>query len=208
MEDKKVTEEGIKNVLEGLANSIENKHISEFDENFPKVRSWIEKYIKNSPYDIADHLNGVRLEFKIGSKQLLPELKTGDNKKNNYVINGIFDGTFLNALELKCSNYTDMVRKFFKAVYHQLTTNEVVNVYKEYTKEEITKWYNESSWAKKDYASLEECLNAYVGKPDMSLEEFKTSQDIIDWYYNITNLYRKMCKVDLSKLLKEVISIE
>ncbi len=200
---KELKEENLKKVLEGLADIFGKSAIEEFDENFPKVRSWIETYIKDSPYDIAHHFNGVRLDFKLGCKQFLPLLKLGDNVKYNWVINGIFDGSFLNALELKCDDYTDMVRKFFRAVYKQLTTDEIVSVYKEYSEEEITKYYNESSWAKKDFKNLQDCLNHYVGKPKLSIKEFQTSNDIIEWFYNIQMLYRKMCKSDLSKILKE-----
>lgn len=206
MSNKEVNAENITNLLGILCNSIEKEKLEEFDESFPKVREWIEKYCNGKPYDIAYHFDSVRLDFRIGCRLFLPDLKEGKDRKHNYVVNGIFSGDFLEVLELKCEHYTDMVRKFFNAVYKQLTTNEIVNVYKEYTEEEITKWYNESGWAKKKYASLEKCLNAYVGKPKMSLEDFKTSQDIIDWYVAIKDFYRKMCKApNLMDLLKEML---
>lgn len=204
MEDKKVTEEGIKNVLDSLVDVFNKKAIEKFDDNFPKVREWIEKFCKNDPYEIADHFNSVRLDFENGSKQFLPKLRQCENKKYNWVAKGIFDGSFIEALEIKCDNYTDMVRKFFKAVYKQITDGEIVNVYNEHTKEEITEWYNGSKWAKKDFKTLEECLEAYVGTPKLSLKEFKTSEDIIEWYYNSQMLYRKICKVNLKKTLEEV----
>lgn len=199
---KEVNEDSIKKVLNGLVEAFNEKAKNEFDENFPKVRAWIEKYCKENPFEIAREFQSVKIDFESGCKQFLPQLEQSDNKKYNFVIAGIFDSSFIEALELKCDNYTDMVRKYFMAVYKQLTTNEIVNIYDEYSKEEITEWYNSSEWAKKNFKTLEDCLNAYVGKPKLSLKEFKTSNDIIEWYYNIKILYRKMCKVDLNKINK------
>lgn len=190
----------LKKMLVGLVDGFDKEIIDKFNEEFPSVKDYIEKYCRNNPYDIAYHFNSVRLHFKIGCQQFLPLLRKGDNPKYNFVIKGIFDGTFLEALNIKCNHYTDMVRKFFKAVYTQLTTNEIVNCYEEYSEEEITEWYNSSNWAKEEYSTLENCLKDYMGKPKLSIKEFQTSNDIIDWYFNIVNLYIQICKVDYTSL--------
>ena len=195
-----VNEESIKKVLNGLFDVFHEQAKVEFDDNFPKVREWIDKYCKGKPYNIAEHFISVKLNFESGCEQFLPQLEQSDNKKYNFVIGGIFDSSFIKALNLKCDNYTDMVRKYFNAVYKQLTTGEIVNVYEEYTKEEIAKYYNDSKWEQK-HRTLEETLEAYVGKPKLSLKEFKTSNDIIEWFYTIKTLYRKICKVDINEII-------
>ena len=113
----------------------------------------------------------------------------------------ISDGSLYEALDIACDRYTDMTRKFFNAVYKHIATNEVIDVYKEYTKEEIEKLYNEDKFFQEHY-TLEEILKKYMGKPKLSLKMFKTSQDIIDWYFNLQKIYRKMCKCDLKEVLE------
>ena len=197
---KKTIETEIKEILNGLVDAFDNQIMEDFDKDFPTIKDYIKKYCKDNPYDIAYHFTSVRLRLERGCRQFLPLLKRSVKTEYNFVITGIFDGTFLEALSIKCNHYTDMVRKFFKAVYTQLTTNEIVNCYEEYSEEEITKWYNSSNWAKEDYATLEDCLKDYVGKPRLSIKEFQTSNDIIDWYFNIVNLYTQICKVDYTSL--------
>lgn len=197
--NKEANEEVLKTVIDGIFNAFDEDAIKNFDINFPNVRNRIKTCCENNPFDIATEFDSIRLEFEVGTHQFMPLLKKSNNKIYNLIIDGIFDGTFIDALRKKCRN-TDMVRKFFKAVYKELTTGEIVNVYEEYTKEQITEWYNSSKWAQKIYKTLDNCLNDYVGKPDMSLEEFKTSNDIINWFFQIQVLYDKMCKIDLRKI--------
>lgn len=199
----KITDEKLKDDLKNIMNAIVEKSrketIEEFDDRFPKLIESVNKYSENSPSEIQFWVNHERNKLNNGSEKLYKELKniTSNDKKINWAIAGILDGDLYYALDIACNRYTDMTRKHFLAVYKHITTGEVIKTYKEYTKEEITKWYSESDWAKKDFKTLDDCLKAYVGKPKMSLERFKTSQDIIDWFYNIQNLYDNICKADI-----------
>lgn len=202
MNEKEVKEEDIKNILSGLHSIFQKENEEEFETRFPKLVEDVKKYSKEKPSKIQFFVNFERDKLNDGSRILYKDLpKTCDNKEMNWVLNGILDGSLYETLDITCDRYTDMTRKFFNAVYHHIITNEVVNVYKEYTKEEIEKLYNEDKYYQEHY-TIEEILKKYVGKPKLSLEMFKTSQDIINWYYNLQMIYKKMCKCDLKEVMK------
>ena len=98
-----------------------------------------------------------------------------------------------------------MVRKHFNAVYKTIVTGKDINVYEEYTEEYIRNYYEESKkWEKR---SLEELLKVYVGKPKMSLVDFKTSNDIIKWYATCKDLEKKLYTSNFDEI-KEVLNNE
>lgn len=203
MAKKKLKEEDIKNILIGLHNNFQRENKKEFETRFPMLIEDIKKYSKEKPSQIQFYVNFERDKLNSGSRILYKDLpKTCNTKEMNYSLNGILDGSLYEALDIACDRYTDMTRKFFNAVYKHIATNEVIDVYKEYTKEEIEKLYNEDKFFQEHY-TLEEILKNYVGKPNLSLEMFKTSQDIIDWYFNLQKIYRKMCKCDLKEVLEK-----
>ena len=205
MTKKEVKEEDIKNILSGLHSIFQKENEEEFETRFPMLVADVKEYSKEKPSKIQFFVNFERDKLNDGSRILYKDLpKTCDNKEMNWALNGILDGSLYEALDIACDRYTDMTRKFFNAVYHHIATNEVVNVYKEYTKEEIEHLYNESKYHQEHY-TLEEILKNYVGKPELSLEMFKTSQDIINWYYNLQMIYRKMCKCDIKEVIENEI---
>lgn len=202
MTKKEVKEEDIKNILSGLNNVLQKENEKQLETRFPMLVEDIKKYSKGKPSKIQFFVNFERHKLNSGSRMLYKDLpKTCNTKEMNYALNGILDGSLYEALDVACDRYTDMTRKLFNAVYHHTVTNEVVNIYEEYTKEEIEKIYNESKYYQEHY-TLEEILKEYVGKPKLSLEMFKTSQDIIDWYYNLQIIYREMCKCNLKEVFE------
>ena len=200
MNKKDIKEEDIKNVLSGLHSIFQKENEEEFGKRFPMLVADVKEYSQGEPSKIQFYVNFERLKLDNGSIILYKDLpKTCNTKEMNYSLNGILDGSLYEALDIACDRYADMTRKFFNAVYHHIATNEIVNVYKEYTKEEIEKLYNEDNYYQEHY-TLEEILKKYVGKPKLSLEMFKTSQDIIDWYYNLQTIYIKMCNCDFKEV--------
>ena len=197
-------EDSIKEILRGLSDSFSKDAELRLDSNFPTLRKNIEVF-GSTPYRIHDQIQLLRTDLALGVKQFFPDLKKGESKKFNFVIEGIYDGDFVDALEMKCDNYTDMVRKYFLATYKTLQTGEEISVYKEYTEKEIEDAYeNMQSFYEERGVSKEEYMSLYVGKPKLSLEEFKTTYDIIEWYYNLKVLYKKMCKCNLNEILEKV----
>ena len=201
MTRKEIKEEDIKNILNGLHSIFQKEYEEEFEKRFPMLVEDIKKYSKEKPSEIQFYVNFERDKLNKGSRKLYKDLPKTCNKKMNWALNGILNGSLYEALDIACNRYTDITRKLFNAVYHHIVANEVVNVYKEYTKEEIEALYNEDKYYQEHY-TLEEMLKKYVGKPKLSLEMFKNSQDIIDWYYNLRMIYIKMCKYDLKEVLE------
>lgn len=206
MEDKdKKIEEGIKTVLDGLFEGFQKKAQDEFDRKFPELADYINKYFeKDEIGNIQWRINYERDNLNDGSMKYYKGLKLTNDRKLNTVVHGILDGTFYEALHYVSNGYTDMADKFFHRTYVYLTKNIELPVYEEYKEEEIAEWYNNSKWAQKDFASLEDCLKAYVGKPKISLPQFKTVHDIINWFYQLRELYTTMCKADLNKILEAI----
>ena len=197
-------EKSIKDILTGLSGSFAKGAIENLDNNFPTLRKDIEKFGTN-PIRIHDQIQLLRIDLNLGVRQFFPEIKTGNDRKFNFVIQGIYNGDFVDALEIKCDHYTDMVNKFFMATYKTLQTGEEISVYKEYTEKEIEDAYdNMQSFYEEHGVSKEEYMSLYVGKPKLSLKEFKTTYDIIEWYYNLKMLYKKMCKCNLNEILEKV----
>ena len=197
-------EKSIKDILTGLSGSFAKEAIENLDNNFPTLRKDIEKFGTN-PVEIHDQIQLLRTDLDLGVRQFFPEIKKGNNIKFNFVIQGIYNGDFVDALEIKCDHYTDMVNKFFLATYKTLQTGEEISVYKEYTEKEIEDAYdNMQSFYEERGVSKEEYMGMYVGKPKLSLKEFKTTYDIIEWYYNLKMLYKKMCKCNLNEILEKV----
>ena len=197
-------EKSIKDILTGLSGSFAKGAIENLDNNFPTLRKDIEKFGTN-PIRIHDQIQLLRIDLNLGVRQFFPEIKTGNDRKFNFVIQGIYNGDFVDALEIKCDHYTDMVNKFFMATYKTLQTGEEISVYKEYTEKEIEDAYdNMQSFYEERGVSKEEYMSLYVGKPKLSLKEFKTTYDIIEWYYNLKMLYKKMCKCNLNEILEKV----
>ena len=197
-------ENSIKDILNGISGTFIKEAIENLDNNFPTLRKDIKKF-GTSPFRIHDQIQHLRIDLNFGARQFFPEIKKGNNKKFNFVVQGIYDGDFVDALEIKCDHYTDMVKKFFLATYKTLQTNEEISVYEEYTEKEIEDSYdNMKSFYEERGVSKEEYMSLYVGKPKLSLEEFKTTYDIIEWYYNLKMLYKKMCKCNLKEILENV----
>ena len=208
-----ILEDKIKETINCLGSSIEKGFAENFEKDFPKAVKTIELYTKvskNKPFALCEALDYVRTAFKSGCKQYFPKLLEAKEKTNNrdilMVINGIFSGDFLKALQIKCRGYTDMVSKFFTAVYMYITEQRYVEVYKEYTLEEIVEYYNSSKWIH-ERKTLEETVKEYVGNPKMSLKDFKSPQDIIKWYATCKTLENKLYSANFDNI-KEIIKNE
>ena len=160
-----VNKKALEKVLDTMSSRIDEEFREKFSENFPKLAEKLEKTSEDNLDTIRFYIDYERRKLNEGSIKHYKNLQYNRERKHNMVVSGILDGTFYEALEIACDDYTDMAWKFFKRVYIYLTTGKELPVYEEFTEKEITEWYNKSEWAKEKYSSLEERSRLTISPP-------------------------------------------